>query len=41
MKDVSAEDLWRSVNFVEPSLIRVEADEATYNLHIMIRYEIE
>ena len=41
MKGVSAEDLWRSVNFVEPSLIRVEADEATYNLHIMIRYEIE
>ena len=26
---------------MEPSLIRVEADEATYNLHIMIRYEIE
>ena len=41
MENVSAEDLWRSVNFVEPSLIRVEADEATYNLHIMIRYEIE
>ena len=41
MENVSAEDLWRSVNFVESSLIRVEADEATYNLHIMIRYEIE
>jgi carboxypeptidase Taq len=41
MKGVSAEDLWRSVNLIEPSLIRVEADEATYNLHIMIRYEIE
>ena len=41
MEGVSAENLWRSVNFVEPSLIRVEADEATYNLHIMIRYEIE
>ena len=41
MENVSAEDLWRSVNFIEPSLIRVEADEATYNLHIMIRYEIE
>ena len=38
---VSAEDLWRAVNLVEPSLIRVEADEATYNLHIMIRYEVE
>ena len=41
MEGVSAEMLWRSVNKVEPSLIRVEADEATYNLHIMIRYEIE
>ena len=41
MDGVSAEDLWRAVNLVEPSLIRVEADEATYNLHIMIRYEVE
>lgn len=41
MIDVTPEDLWRSVNLIEPSLIRVEADEATYNLHIMIRYEIE
>jgi carboxypeptidase Taq len=29
------------VNRVHPSLIRVEADEATYNLHIMLRYEVE
>jgi carboxypeptidase Taq len=41
MIDVTPEDIWRSVNLIEPSLIRVEADEATYNLHIMIRYEIE
>jgi carboxypeptidase Taq len=41
MEGVSADDLWRAVNLVEPSMIRVEADEATYNLHIMIRYEIE
>ena len=41
MKNVSAEDLWKSVNIVQPSLIRTESDEATYNLHIMIRYEIE
>ncbi len=41
METVTAEELWRSVNMIEPSLIRVEADEATYNLHIMIRYEIE
>ena len=41
MEGVTAEMLWRAVNQVEPSLIRVESDEATYNLHIMIRYEIE
>jgi carboxypeptidase Taq len=34
-------DLWRAVNFVEPSLNRVRADEVTYNLHILIRYELE
>ena len=38
---VTPEMLWQAINQVEPSLIRVEADEATYNLHIMIRYEIE
>jgi len=32
---------YRAVNKVEPSLIRVEADELTYNLHIMVRFEIE
>ncbi|MDQ2906296.1 MAG: carboxypeptidase M32 [Ktedonobacteraceae bacterium] len=31
----------RALNKVEPSLIRVEADEVTYNLHIIIRYELE
>tara|TARA_Y100001954_G_scaffold102816_1_gene111882 strand:- start:575 stop:2110 length:1536 start_codon:yes stop_codon:yes gene_type:complete len=40
-KDLDAEKLWKSVNLIEPSLIRVDADEATYNIHIMIRYEIE
>jgi carboxypeptidase Taq len=35
-------DRWyREVNNVEPSLIRVEADEATYNLHIILRFELE
>ena len=35
-------DRWyREVNKVEPSLIRVEADEATYNLHIILRFELE
>ena len=38
---VTPEMLWQAVNQVEPSLIRVEADEATYNLHVMIRYEVE
>lgn len=39
--DVTAEELHRAVNMVRPSLIRVEADELTYSLHIMVRYEIE
>ena len=39
--DVTAEMFWRAVNRAEPSLIRTEADELTYSLHIMIRYEIE
>jgi carboxypeptidase Taq len=32
---------YREVNTAEPSLIRVEADEATYNLHIILRFELE
>ena len=39
--EVSLEDFYRAINHVEPSLIRVEADEATYNLHIIIRFELE
>jgi carboxypeptidase Taq len=39
--NVSVEDFYRGINKVERSLIRVEADEATYNLHIMLRLEIE
>jgi len=38
---VTAEQFYRAINRSEPSLIRIEADELTYNLHIMIRYEIE
>jgi carboxypeptidase Taq len=38
---VEVEQFWRAVNRVEPSLIRVEADEVTYNLHILLRFEIE
>lgn len=40
-KGVSLEDFHLAVNKVEASLIRVEADELTYPLHIMLRYEIE
>lgn len=39
--DVSLDDFYFAVNEVRPSLIRVEADEATYNLHILIRFELE
>ncbi len=38
---VSAEELWRSANRVERSLVRVEADEVTYNLHIVLRFQLE
>lgn len=38
---LTSEDLYRDANLVRPSLIRVEADEVTYNLHILIRFEIE
>ncbi len=38
---VSAESLYRAVNRVSPSFIRVEADEATYGLHIILRFELE
>jgi carboxypeptidase Taq len=34
-------DFYRAINKVEPSLIRVEADEVTYNLHILLRFEME
>ena len=35
------ESFYRIINKVEPSLIRVEADELTYNLHVLVRFEIE
>jgi carboxypeptidase Taq len=35
------DSLYRAVNRVEPSFIRVEADEATYGLHIILRFELE
>lgn len=41
LNSVSLENFYRGINKVSPSLIRVEADEATYNLHIMLRLELE
>ncbi|WP_447974126.1 carboxypeptidase M32 [Nitrospira sp. Kam-Ns4a] len=38
---IGLEQFYAAVNRVKPSLIRVEADELTYNLHIMLRFEIE
>lgn len=38
---VSLETFYRAINKVEPSFIRVEADEVTYNLHIFLRFELE
>lgn len=39
--DISAETFYKAINKPENSLIRIEADELTYSLHVMIRYEIE
>lgn len=41
LADVSLADFYQAINVVSPSLIRVEADEVTYNLHIMVRFELE
>lgn len=41
LQGVSAEDFYHAVNVVRPSLIRTDADEVTYNLHVIIRYELE
>ncbi len=38
---IPLETFYKGINKVEPSLVRVEADEATYNMHIMLRLEIE
>lgn len=38
---MDANDMYRAVNAMGPSLIRIEADELTYNLHIIIRFELE
>ena len=38
---VDSEEFYRAINVLEPSEIRVEADEVTYNLHILLRFELE
>lgn len=40
-KDATLDQLYGAINEVRPSLIRVDADEVTYNLHILIRFELE
>lgn len=41
LDDVTAEEFYRAINRSEPSLIRVESDELTYDFHVMVRTEIE
>jgi carboxypeptidase Taq len=41
LRDVTLDDFYFAINDVRPSCIRVEADEATYNLHIILRFELE
>jgi carboxypeptidase Taq len=38
---VSVEEFHRAINKVDPSFIRIQADEATYSLHIILRFELE
>jgi len=40
-RGVTSEELYLAINAVEPTLIRVDADEVTYNLHIVLRFEVE
>jgi carboxypeptidase Taq len=41
LDDVSIDEIYRAINVCEASFIRVEADEVTYNLHIVLRFELE
>lgn len=41
LEGVGLEKMWRGVNKVQPSMIRVEADEVTYALHVILRFELE
>ena len=41
LRDVDLDQFIRAINVVRPTLIRVEADEVTYSLHVILRYELE
>ncbi|HLE78521.1 MAG TPA: carboxypeptidase M32 [bacterium] len=41
LRGIDVQTFYRAVNIVRPELIRVEADEVTYNLHIMLRFDLE
>lgn len=41
LKDVTLQTFYQAINRVSPSLIRVEADEVTYSLHVILRFELE
>jgi carboxypeptidase Taq len=41
LHDASLDEFLAEINRVEPSLIRIQADEVTYNLHVLIRFELE
>ncbi len=41
LRNINPHAFYRAINHVQPSAIRIEADEATYNLHIILRFELE
>jgi carboxypeptidase Taq len=41
LRQTSSHNFYRAINKVKPSLIRTDADEVTYNLHVMIRFDLE
>ena len=41
LRDVELDGFIRAINVVRPTLIRVEADEVTYSLHVILRFELE
>lgn len=41
LRGVDLETFWKAINKVEPSFIRTEADEVTYGLHVILRFELE